>query len=154
MKIESCMKRNVVSIPIDSSIGEAASVMVNKHVGILPIVDDSNKPVGVVHMGDLLTLELPDIIELIEDLDFVHDFGAVETTRPTQDQLSQPVSSIMQSVKTVEENDGLLRGLVLMIQNDCYDFPVINHEGSLVGIVSRVDIGTTLLSNWSMVVKK
>ncbi|MGA9398994.1 MAG: CBS domain-containing protein, partial [Anaerolineaceae bacterium] len=67
MKIESCMKRNVVSIPLDSSIEEAARVMVNKHIGILPVVDDCNKPVGVVYMSDLFSLELPDFIDLIGD---------------------------------------------------------------------------------------
>jgi len=148
------MKRNVVSIPLDSSIGEAARVMVNKHIGILPVVDDRNKPVGIVHLSDLLTLELPDFINLIKDVDFVHDFGAVETTHPGQDQLSQPVSTIMQPAKTIEENDSLLRCIVLMVQNNLYDLPVINDMGVLVGITSRVDIGTTLLSNWPSVGEK
>ncbi len=148
MKIKSCMKRNVVSIPIDSSIGEAARVMVNKHVGILPVVDDQNKPVGIIHMRDLLTLELPDFIDLIEDLDFVHDFGVVETTRPSLDKLDQPVDSIMQPVNTIEEDSGLIRCYALMINDDLYDLPVTDDTGQLVGIVSRVDIGTAVLSMW------
>jgi CBS-domain-containing membrane protein len=154
MKIETCMKRNVVFIPLDTTIGDAAQLMVKKHIGILPVVDENEKPVGVVSMSDLLTLELPDFIELFEDLDFVHDFGAVETTRPEQDKLSEPVSAVMHVVKAIEEDGGLLRGYALMIQNDLYDLPVINKSGKLVGVVSRVDIGTTLLSNWSTVVKK
>jgi len=148
MKIEFCMKRNVVFIPLDTTIGEAALLMVKKHIGILPVVDGKDKPVGMVYMSDLLSLELPDFIDLIIDVDFVHDFGAVETTRPGQDQLSQPVSSIMQPVMTVEENDGLLRGYAHMVQNDLYDLPVTNDAGKLVGVVSRVDIGTAVLSMW------
>jgi CBS domain-containing protein len=148
MNIETSMKRNVVSIPLISSIGEAARVMVNKHIGILPVVDDGNKPVGVVYMSDLLSLELPDFIDLIEDLDFVHDFGAVETTRPDTGRLNQPVSSIMQPVKTVEEKSGLIRSYALMLHENVYDLPVTNEAGKLVGIVSRVDIGATILSLW------
>jgi CBS domain-containing protein len=148
MRIESCMKRNVVSIPLDSSIGEAAQVMVKKHIGILPVVDDCNRPVGVVHMSDLLSLELPDFIELIDDLDFVHDFGAVETTRPSLDKLGQPVGSIMQPVNAIEEDSGLIRSYALMINDDLYDMPVTDGTGQLVGIVSRVDIGTSVLSMW------
>jgi predicted transcriptional regulator len=150
MKIESCMKRNVISIPLDSSIGEAAWVMVNKHIGILPVVDDCNKPVGVVQMSDLLTLELPDFLDLIKDVDFVHDFGAVETTRPGKEQLTQPVSTIMQPVKTVEKDCGLIRSYALMIHDNLYDLPVTNDVGKLVGVVSRVDIGTAVLSMWTM----
>ncbi len=150
MKIESCMKRNVVSIPLDSSIEEAARVMVNKHIGILPVVDDCNKPVGVVYMSDLLSLELPDFLDLIGDLAFVHDFGAVETTRPSPDKLEQPVSSVMQPVITTEEGSGLLRSYALMIHDDLSDLLVTNGAGKLVGIASRVDIGTAVLSMWPM----
>ena len=87
MKIDTCMKKNVVSIPMDTTIGEAAAIMVRKHVGILPVVDEQGKPVGVVRLADLLSLEMPDFIHLVEDFDFVHDFGAVETTRPERELL-------------------------------------------------------------------
>ena len=29
-----------------------------------------------------------------------------------------------------------------------YDIPVVDNEGRLVGLASRVDIGTALLENW------
>ena len=33
------MKRNVISIPETSTVREAAAVFVQKHVGLLPVVD-------------------------------------------------------------------------------------------------------------------
>lgn len=154
MKIDSCMKRNVVFISSNTKIGEAAVMMVRKHVGILPVVDENAKPIGVVHLSDLLSLELPDFINLVEDVDFVHDFGAVETTRPDHKILSQSVTRIMQPAEAIEENCGLLRALAIMIQNKLSDLPVIDGEGYLVGVVSRVDIGTTIISLWPIEGKK
>jgi CBS domain-containing protein len=149
MKIKDFMKKNVISIPEETTVGEAAAVIVSKHVGILPVVNDLGKPVGVVRLTDLLTLEMPDFINLVEDFDFVHDFGAVETTRPDRRLLSQSISTLMEPVFTIEEESGLLRAYAIMLQNEISDLPVTNSTGGLVGIVSRVDIGSAILSLWS-----
>jgi CBS domain-containing protein len=149
MQIKDFMKKNVVSIQEMTTIGEAAAVIVEKHVGILPVVDKRGKPIGVVRLRDLLTLEMPDFIQLVNHFDFVHDFGAVETTRPEPGLLKRSVTTLMQPVLTVEENSGLLRAYALMLQNELFDLPVTNAAGGLVGIVSRVDIGSAILSLWS-----
>lgn len=65
-----------------------------RHIGLLPVVDSQGKPIGVIRLSDILTLELPDFFNLLPDLDFVHDFGAVETTRPTAVELELPVTTL------------------------------------------------------------
>jgi CBS domain-containing protein len=149
MKIKEFMKKNVVSISDKTTISAAASVIVEKKVGTLPVLDEYGKPVGIVHLKDLLALEMPDFINLIKDFDYVHDFGAVETTRPTHHVLSRPVTTIMQPVITIEEESGLLRAYAMMLQDEISDLPVKNSSGMLVGIVSLVDIGRAILSLWS-----
>ena len=149
MKIKEYMKKNVISIPVKTTIGEAAAVIVEKHVGILPVVDEQGKPIGVVRLSDLLALEMPDFIHLVADFDFVHDFGAVETTRPAPKLLARSVTSIMQPVMSVEEDSGLLRAYAIMLQNKMYDLPVTTEDEELVGIISLVDIGAAILSMWS-----
>jgi len=151
MNISDCMKRNVVSIPSTASIREAAAMIVKKHIGLLPIVDDDNKLVGVVGVRDLLNLELPDFVRFIEDLDFVHDFGAVETTRPSVEILNSPITSMMKDAETVKEDCGLLRAYALMLQYNLHDMPILSKSGELLGIASRVDIGTAILSTWEEV---
>jgi CBS domain-containing protein len=148
MQVKDCMKRNVVSIPSGATIAEAARIFVKHHVGVLPVVDDQGKPLGIIRLSDLLSLELPDFVKLVSDVDFVHNFGAVETTRPDPELLGRPVTTLMQTIMTVEEDDGLLRAYALMLQHQLLDIPVVNKIGGLVGIVSRVDIGTAVLSNW------
>ncbi|NUQ59203.1 MAG: CBS domain-containing protein, partial [Anaerolineales bacterium] len=48
MNIAACMKRHVVSIPASTTIREAAALFVKKHIGLLPVVDRNDKPVGVI----------------------------------------------------------------------------------------------------------
>jgi CBS-domain-containing membrane protein len=148
MKIRDCMKRNVVSIPAAATVGEAASLFVARHIGLLPVVDEQGRLLGVLGLRDMLTLALPAFVNLIEDVDFVHDFGAVESARPTPEALAQPVTSLMQPATTVPEDCGLLRAYALMRQRDLHDLPVLAADGRLVGIASRVDVATAVLAGW------
>jgi CBS domain-containing protein len=134
MQISQHMKKNVVSIHATAKIRDAAQVFVKQHIGMLPVVDKKNKPVGVVGLQDMLALELPDFVKLIADLDFVQDFGAVETTRPSASALSRSVKELMRPPIS--------------------DILVVSPEGALVGIASRVDIGRAILSTWSKIDKK
>lgn len=151
MIISQYMKRHVVSIPATTSVREAAAIFVKKHIGLLPVVDDDNKPIGVIGLRDLLALELPDFVSFIADMDFVHDFGAVETTRPPARVLDKPIKSLIKPAITVDEESGLLRAYALMLQHELHDILVISKDGKLAGIASRVDIGAAILSTWEKV---
>lgn len=73
MNIGKYMKHDVISIPATSTIREADSVFVKHHIGLLAVV---------VQLRGLLSLEFPDFVNFVPDVDFVHDFGVVEPTRP------------------------------------------------------------------------
>lgn len=151
MEIGKYMKRNVVSIPETSTIREAASVFVKRHIGLLPIVDQDKKIIGVVGLHDLLSLELPDFVNFVADVDFVHDFGAVENTRPSAEVLDQSIQTLMKPAITVPEDSGLLRAYALMLQHGLHDIPVVSPGDTLLGVASRVDIGVAILSGWAEV---
>jgi CBS domain-containing protein len=143
MEIRKYMKRNVISIPETATIREAAALFVKYHIGLLPIVDHETKLIGEVGLRDLLSLELPDFVNFIADLDFVHDFGAVETTRPSPDVLDRSIKTLMRPAISVPEDTGLLRTYALMLQHQLHDMPVVSKDGKLAGVASRVDIGTS-----------
>lgn len=151
MEISRYMKRNVISIPETATIRGAASLFVKHHIGLLPIVDGHKRLIGIVGLHDLLALELPDFVSFIADVDFVHDFGAVETTRPSAKVLDKSVITLMSPAISVPENTGLLRTYALMLQHKLHDMPVVSKDEELVGVASRVDIGTAILSTWASV---
>ncbi len=148
MKISQVMKREVISIPVSASIGEAAVLFLNHHIGMLPVVNESSRLVGLLPLSDVLDLVLPDFVRLMEDFDFVHDFGAVETRRLSPETMARPVSQVMQEPVCVEETSGLLRTFAMLYHHRLTDVPVVTTDKRLVGIVSRVDVGTALLASW------
>ena len=151
MTVTSCMKKHVVSILMTATIREAAAIIVDKHIGLLPVVDKNNKPVGVIGIRDLLTLELPDFVSFVADVDFVHDFGAVETTRPSARTLGKSVKTLMKPAISVDEDCGLLRAYALMLQHNLHDMLVVSKDGILIGVASRVDVGVAVLSAWGKI---
>lgn len=151
MKIKHCMKTDVFSIPQTATIREAARLVAERHIGLVPVVDQNGKLVGVIGLPELLSLELPAFFSLIENLDFVSDFGAVETTRPSPEQIDRPVTSLMHPALFVEDDSGMLRAYGLMLKHRQSDLPVVSSSGQLVGLVSRVDIGVAILAEWKKV---
>jgi CBS domain-containing protein len=149
MTIGAYMKRNVVYLPETATLREAALVFVRHHVGLLPIVGENKTLSGVVGMRDLLSLELPDFVNFIADVDFVHDFGAVETSHPVSETLDQSITTLMSPAVSVPEDTGLLRAYALMLQHKLHDIPVVSRGNELVGVASRVDIGVAILSTWA-----
>jgi CBS domain-containing protein len=148
MKISDCMKHNVISITASASIGQAAALLAVRRIGTLPVVDGTGRLVGLLTLRDLLTLVMPDFVRLMEDFDFVHDFGAVEARQPSPETLSRPVQEVMQPPISVDKTCGLLRAAALLRHHDLLDLPVVTPDGRLVGIASRVDIGAALLASW------
>lgn len=150
MLIKDCMKRNVHSASPSISIGEAAKIFAEKHIGSLPIVDEQSQLVGLLQLRDLLELVLPDFLKLLDDLDFIHSFGAVEARVPSAEMLARSVSTIMETPISVNAESGLLRAVSLLHKYQLHDLPVVDENNVLVGIASRVDIGATFVANWNV----
>lgn len=143
------MKRQVISIAVSATINDAAILFVEHHIGTLPVVDTDKKLAGILHMRDLLELVMPDFVKLVDDFDFVRgDFGAFETLRPSPKMAVQSVRSIMKPPVSVRATSGLLRAFAIINSHDLYDIPVVDDDNQLVGLASRVDIGTELLAGW------
>jgi len=148
MTLSICMKRKVISIPASATIGDAVDIFIDKHIGLLPVVDLTGKPIGVLGLRDVLSLALPSFVDMFPDLDFLPDFGAVENNQPTTEILAKPVTTLMRPATMVKENCGLLRAYAFMIQHKLHDLPVVSEQGTLTGIASRVDVGTAILLTW------
>lgn len=150
LTIQNCMKHDVVSIPSTATLAQAAYSLSVRRIGLLPVVNERQEVLGVLGLRDLLEMALPDFVRLLEKIDFIQDFGAVELTHPSQQELSQPVTRRMRPATTVQQNCGLLRAYALMREHDLHDLPVVDQQNRLVGIASHVDIGVAILSTWEM----
>lgn len=146
--IAQCMKRSVVSISVHATVRDAILLVVKHHIGTLPVVDENRLLVGTVRLADLIGLGLPDFLQFLDRIEFIHTFGAVELEHPNPETLDTSIVSVMKDAASVDESSGLLRASALLYKNQLTDIPVTDHENRLVGIASRVDIGVALLEDW------
>jgi CBS domain-containing protein len=148
--ISDCMKRDVVVVHASTSIRQAAALLVDRKVGTLPVVDEAGMLVGILSITDIAHLFLPDVISLIDDIDFVKDFGAIRKPAPRDLKQAETldVADVMMQPVSVEEDCSMLRALSTMEKHYLRDLPVVTKGGHLVGIASRVDIGQAILTNW------
>jgi CBS-domain-containing membrane protein len=148
--IASCMKRQVVSVGLDTTAEEAARLVLSHHIGTLPVVDEHGVLVGVVRLQDLLQVFMPDFVALLDNIDFIPSFGAVEVLQPHDlpGARSRAMRELMQDAVSVEQTAGLLRALATLSKHQLSDLPIIDDAGVLVGIASRVDIAAEFLAHW------
>jgi CBS domain-containing protein len=148
MQINHCMKTKIVTTLATATVADAANLFWIHHIGMLPVVDDAGRLVGILQLRNLLNLIMPVFVDLIEDFDYVGDFGAIEDREPALEELNLPISEVLEAPIYVEEDSGLVRAFAFIHKNDLLDLPVVNGDGKLVGLASRVDIGRALLATW------
>jgi len=151
MNVKSSMKKQVITVLDTDNLGKAAKQFVKHHVGMLPVVNAEGKLVGVLQLRDLLNLALPDFTRLMEDFDFVGTFGAANSIQPSKEEIAKKVSEVMEPPVCVDDTCGLSRAFALLHRHNLTDLPVVDTTNCLVGIASRVDIGTAMLKKWEIV---
>lgn len=150
MTVRACMKPTVISVQQDSSLATAAAVMRKHHIGTLPVVDHANKLVGMLRLENLMALVMPDFVHLLEHFEFAHNFGSLEHAQPDPDSLKRLVEDVMEEPVSVEADSGVLRAAALLHFRDLRDLPVVDAENHLVGLVSHVDLGISLMRSWNL----
>lgn len=148
MQVGQSMKKEIITVPVTATVADAVNLFRAHHIGMLPVLDNAGHLVGILQLRNLLHLIMPAFVDLIEDFDYVGDFGAMEDYEPAQEELNQPISEVMEAPTSVYEDSGLVRAFAFIHKNHLLDLPVVNRAGMLVGLVSRVDIGRALLATW------
>jgi CBS-domain-containing membrane protein len=148
MRIEQFMKTDVISIGPDRTVRQAVAFMVARHIGTLPVVDGSGKLLGLLTMTDVLHLFMPDFVSLLDQIDFVPDFGELESRELSVEVAEQPVRTVMRKPASIVRSSGLLRAYAEIDRRDLLDLPVVDETGRLIGLASRVDVGAAFLAHW------
>lgn len=148
MKVEEIMTRAVVSIHQDAAVQEAARLVADRGISGLPVVDDRQRVVGVITEGDLIKrlrqLELPAFIDLFGGTLPLKSNRQVEAE--IREMAASRVRDLMSRQAVTVGPDTEIRDLAnLLLARNIKRAPVIDHEGTLIGIVSRTDVVRTLV---------
>jgi CBS domain-containing protein len=128
-------------VTADTSLSDATRLLISHVFTGLPVIDDQKRPIGMVTQGDLIYKGgLPVRLGLLKESDhdsresLIHQLG------------SRNVSEVMTAPAVIISADKPLAYAVeLMEDKRVKRLPVTNVEGSLVGMLSRIDIFRTVM---------
>jgi len=148
MQIKDFMRTHVHTIYQTATLRQAIETFSQHLVGILPVLDDEDKLCGVLRIEDTLKQFMPKFVEMIQEADFIHDYGLLERGLRSVNVDDIAVIELMQRRFYVNENDGLMSCIVIMYKKKVNDVPVVNDDKKVVGIVSYARTGSIFLKEW------
>ena len=140
MRVHQIMTRKVITVKADTSIREAADLMLHHHISGLPVVDEAGKLLGIVSEGDFMRRsEIGTQGPRIRWLDFL--MGPGKSAEDFVHAYGRKVGEIMtkDDLFTVTEDMPLEQLVRLMEREHVKRLPVLRGD-ALVGIVTRSDL--------------
>lgn len=149
MKARDVMTPKVVSVPIDMPVPKIAELMLDRRISAVPVVDASERVVGVISEGDLirrpeLGTDKPRSRWLrffMSDEDRARDFMKTHGLH-ARDVMSQPVVSV--------SPDATLTDVVNLMTTRRIKRVMVLEHGKLAGVVTRSDLLRTLHAREAM----
>lgn len=148
--VSTVMTTEVLTFRPTDTVSDAMTALVDRGIDGAPVVDDSGTVVGVLSTDDLMVggteLHIPTIISM---------FGATlelpSTKRHYEEDLRKALGGTVADVMasdpvTIGPDDTVERAATVMHQKDVSRLPVVV-DGKLVGIIARVDILRSMISN-------
>jgi CBS domain-containing protein len=148
MKISEIMTHPILTVGKDTTLFDAARLMLERNVGCLPVVNDAGKLVGIITESDFTGRErgVPVSVLRLPEV-FGQWLSGNEIERIFQESRSRTVAEIMSApVRTVTEDESVTEVVTRMIKSDLKRLPVVR-EGIPIGIVTRHDLLKLMVNN-------
>jgi CBS domain-containing protein len=146
-KVADVMTRDVITVTPETTLRELATILSEKHINGVPVVDDKGNVLGVVSESDLVNqnkpLHIPTVFVILDSVipmenpwRLQKEFKRLAATT-VGDIYSKPAVS-------VEPDTDLSEVARIMSERRLYTLPVIE-GGKLVGVVGKADIIRSLM---------
>jgi CBS domain-containing protein len=119
MKAENIMTRNVCTCRPETSLAQVAALMWDHDCGVMPVVDDMNRIMGMITDRDIAIA------------------AATKDRRATEINAGEVMSG---NVYACARDEDVKSALKTMRRERVRRLPVISHDGKLAGILSLSDI--------------
>lgn len=127
LRIRDVMTRDVRSVRRTTPIKQVAAILAGQRISAVPVVDDEQAVVGVVSEADLLPKEVPP--------------GRWASRGRKARYAARTAEQVMTTpALTVEADGSIVDAARRMTHERVKRLPVVDRDGKLVGIVSRVDL--------------
>ncbi|MFN3396847.1 MAG: CBS domain-containing protein, partial [Thermodesulfovibrionales bacterium] len=130
------MTENVLTASPETPIEEIARALIKNRISGMPVVDKENRVLGVVSESDIIYREIHREPHLLERLGEI-----ILPEERRKEKAGEKVSDIMTSPAITAFEDARLNELVQIItEKKIKRIVIVDREGRLKGIVSRIDI--------------
>jgi len=148
MKVKDIMTVPVVTVKAEQTLEEAAQLMLDKHVGGIPVVDDEGKVIGMVTESDYSAKEHAIPFSRIYAPQLFGEWMSKEGIEKAYEAARNiTVDKIMTSpVITISPEDTLAEAVRKMLERRIHRV-VVAEDGVPVGIVSRHDLLKLVVSH-------
>ncbi len=136
LKVRDVMTPNPQKVQPATPLSQVLEILLSADFTGLPVVDEQERPVGIITDGDLVyRAGIPIRVRLLAQF-ATHKVGSVKeglSQRPAKDIMTSPVV-------TVKEEQYLFEAVDTMLKRGLRRLPVVDAGGALAGILSRIDI--------------
>jgi CBS domain-containing protein len=141
MRVAEIMTRGVVTATPEMSVSEVARLMVEHHIGGLPVLD-GDRLVGLVTDLDLIARhQEPEMPSIFAFFGGYIPIGEREYEEEMRRILATTAAELMTTtVFSIREDATIEELATLMYEREVNPVPVLNAQRRLVGIVSRSDL--------------
>jgi len=152
MKVRDIMAKNIIKATPSTGIKEIYKIFSSKNIGGVPVVDTENKLLGMVTKTELLNVIIPDYFDMVGDFLFIDDFGALEDKLESIPSLDLFIAEdlMVSNIITINRNASLMKAPVLMNKYNIRRLPVVDDDGKLVGIVTKMDVCRALFNGGTL----
>ncbi len=138
-QVQGIMTVRAVRIREGDTLHRAAEVIALSGVGDLMVIDDDNRFIGVLSVGDVLRAAMPDIEDILEHGGTIDQAFRLFLRRGSELMYKPVAPLIIRNPLTVAPDDHVAKAAALMLQRNIHRLPVVK-DGRLIGTVGRTDV--------------
>ena len=140
LKVNEVMSTSLKTVSPATPVSELVNLMLDTSLKGIPIVDSKQHPVGIITQGDLIAKAgMPVRLGLLKKLnqERINSFLKDASEKTAQDIMSHPLI-------TVKDEQTLGEAVQIMLKQQLKRLPVVNAEGKIAGMISRIDVFQTI----------
>jgi len=140
MEISKYMKKDFRTVSPETPMREIAHAFYESEESVLPVTEEDGTLAGIITIDDFILIFLPDYIDLIRNIDFLHDFGALErNTFTVEERLLVAEDLMREDVTPLEETESVMKAAAVLHKVKLRRLPVVSGS-RLVGMISLSEV--------------
>jgi len=140
MEIRKYMMRDFHAVVPRTPMREIARLFFETGESVLPVTTEDGTLSGIITIDDFILIFLPDYIDLIRSVDFLHDFGALERrSYSVEERLLVAEDLMRENITPLEESESIMKAAAALRKSELQRLPVVSGS-RLVGMISLGDV--------------